>query len=144
MIGLFQPVLGAVVILSIAYAFSTNRAAIRWSTVAWGLGLQIVFALIVLKTSVGQHVFETLGTYITTLTAEVAGSKLRTPGLFCVIVMGPAPVVRYWTILVSASSCTVFRTARGMSVVLQSGAAACRKSLTCTPICSKWWTMWSR
>jgi len=67
MIGLFQPVLGAVVILSIAYAFSTNRAAIRWSTVAWGLGLQIVFALIVLKTSVGQHVFETLGTYITTL-----------------------------------------------------------------------------
>ena len=67
MIGLFQPVLGAVVILSIAYAFSTNRAAIRWSTVAWGLGLQIVFALIVLKTSVGQRVFETLGTYITTL-----------------------------------------------------------------------------
>jgi len=67
MIGLFQPVLGAVVILSIAYAFSTNRAAIRWSTVAWGLGLQIAFALIVLKTSVGQRVFETLGTYITTL-----------------------------------------------------------------------------
>jgi len=67
MIGLFEPVLGAVVILSIAYAFSTNRAAIRWSTVAWGLGLQIVFALIVLKTSVGQRVFETLGTYITTL-----------------------------------------------------------------------------
>jgi len=67
MIGLFQPVLGALVILSIAYAFSTNRAAIRWSTVAWGLGLQIVFALIVLKTSVGQRVFETLGTYITTL-----------------------------------------------------------------------------
>jgi CNT family concentrative nucleoside transporter len=30
-------------------------------TVAWGLGLQIVFALIVLKTSVGQRVFSTLG-----------------------------------------------------------------------------------
>jgi concentrative nucleoside transporter, CNT family len=67
MIGLFQPVLGAFVILSIAYAFSTNRAAIRWSTVAWGLGLQIVFALIVLKTTVGQRVFSTLGTYITKL-----------------------------------------------------------------------------
>ena len=67
MIGLLQPILGAAVILTIAYAFSTNRAAIRWSTVAWGLGLQIVFALIVLKTSIGQRVFETLGAYITKL-----------------------------------------------------------------------------
>jgi CNT family concentrative nucleoside transporter len=67
MIGLLQPVFGAFVILAIAYAFSTNRAAIRWSTVAWGLGLQIVFALIVLKTSAGQRVFSTLGTYITKL-----------------------------------------------------------------------------
>jgi CNT family concentrative nucleoside transporter len=67
MFGMLQPLLGAVVILGIAYAFSTNRAAIRWSTVAWGLGLQIVFALIVLKTSAGQRVFETLGRYITTL-----------------------------------------------------------------------------
>ena len=45
----------------IAYAFSTNRRAINWTTVAWGLGLQIVFALIVLKTGVGQRVFATLG-----------------------------------------------------------------------------------
>jgi CNT family concentrative nucleoside transporter len=67
MIGLIQPVFGAVVILAIAYAFSTNRGAIRWATVGWGLGLQIVFALIVLKTSVGQRVFSTLGSYITKL-----------------------------------------------------------------------------
>jgi len=67
MLGPFQPLLGAVVILLIAVAFSTNRRAIRWSTVAWGLGLQIVFAIIVLKTSIGQTVFETLGKYITRL-----------------------------------------------------------------------------
>jgi CNT family concentrative nucleoside transporter len=67
MIGVLQPVFGAVVILAIAYAFSTNRGAIRWATVAWGLGLQIVFALIVLKTSAGQRVFSTLGAYITKL-----------------------------------------------------------------------------
>jgi len=35
--------------------------------VAWGLGLQVVFALIVLKTSMGQRVFSTLGAYITKL-----------------------------------------------------------------------------
>jgi CNT family concentrative nucleoside transporter len=67
MLGPLQPLLGAVVILTIAYACSTNRRAIRWSTVAWGLGLQIVFAVIVLKTTVGERVFTFLGTYITKL-----------------------------------------------------------------------------
>jgi concentrative nucleoside transporter, CNT family len=65
MFGIFQPVLGALVILGIGYAFSTNRRAINWTTVAWGLSLQIIFAFIVLKTSVGQVVFETVGRYIT-------------------------------------------------------------------------------
>jgi CNT family concentrative nucleoside transporter len=67
MLGIVQPIFGAVVILSIGYAFSTNRRAINWTTVAWGLGLQIVFAFIVLKTSVGRVVFETVGYYITKL-----------------------------------------------------------------------------
>jgi CNT family concentrative nucleoside transporter len=67
MFGIFQPVLGAIVILGIGYAFSTNRRAINWATVAWGLSLQVVFAFIVLKTSIGQVVFETVGGYITRL-----------------------------------------------------------------------------
>jgi CNT family concentrative nucleoside transporter len=67
MFGIFQPVLGALVILGIGYVFSTNRRAINWVTVAWGLSLQIVFAFIVLKTSIGQVVFETVGGYITRL-----------------------------------------------------------------------------
>jgi concentrative nucleoside transporter, CNT family len=61
MIAILQPLFGAVVILAIAVAFSKNRRAINWTTVAWGLSLQIVFALIVLKTMIGQRVFETLG-----------------------------------------------------------------------------------
>jgi CNT family concentrative nucleoside transporter len=67
MLGLLQPLFGAAVILGIAVAFSTNRRAIRWSTVAWGLGLQVVFAIVVLKTDLGQRVFTTLGAYITRL-----------------------------------------------------------------------------
>jgi CNT family concentrative nucleoside transporter len=67
MLGVLQPMFGAFVILAIAVAFSNNRRAIRWSTVAWGLGLQIVFAILVLKTSVGQRVFTVLGAYITKL-----------------------------------------------------------------------------
>jgi CNT family concentrative nucleoside transporter len=62
-----QPLVGAIVILGIAYACSTDRRAIDTRTVAWGLSLQIVFALIVLKTTIGQRVFSTLGAAITKL-----------------------------------------------------------------------------
>ena len=56
-----QPLTGLIVIMTIAYAVSTNRRAIDRRTVAWGLSLQILFALLVLKTTVGQRIFQTLG-----------------------------------------------------------------------------------
>jgi len=62
-----QPLVGAIVILAIAFAFSTDRGAIDLRTVGWGLTLQIVFALVVLKTTAGQRVFTTLGAAITKL-----------------------------------------------------------------------------
>src|SRR5581483_2226264 len=62
-----QAVCGLIVILLIAYLWSTNRRAIDRRTVAWGLTLQIIFALIVLKTNVGQWTFATLGAGITRL-----------------------------------------------------------------------------
>jgi CNT family concentrative nucleoside transporter len=62
-----QPLVGLIVIMTIAYAFSTNRRAIDRRTVAWGLSLQILFALIVLKTTTGQRVFQTLGGLINRL-----------------------------------------------------------------------------
>ena len=45
-----QPLVGLIVIMSVAYAMSTNRRAIDRRTVAWGLALQVIFALLVLKT----------------------------------------------------------------------------------------------
>jgi CNT family concentrative nucleoside transporter len=59
-----QPILGLILIGLIAYALSNNRKAIRPQTVAWGFGLQFLFALIVLKTSYGQRTFEVLGDMI--------------------------------------------------------------------------------
>ena len=67
MLGILQPIFGALVILGIGYGFSTNRRAINWTTVAWGVSLQVVFAVIVLKTAIGQRVFATLGDLITKL-----------------------------------------------------------------------------
>jgi len=65
--GVIQPLIGAAVILGLGYICSTNRRAINWTTVAWGLSLQVIFAFIVLKTSIGQAVFGFVGGYITKL-----------------------------------------------------------------------------
>jgi len=62
-----QPLVGLTVIMSVAYALSTNRRAIDRRTVVWGLSLQVIFALLVLKTSIGQRVFQTLGGVINRL-----------------------------------------------------------------------------
>ena len=62
-----QPLVGLIVILAVAYACSTNRRAIDRRTVAWGLGLQVLFALLVLKTATGQAVFQRLGAVINRL-----------------------------------------------------------------------------
>ena len=45
----FSALIGFVLILAIAYALSNNKKAIRWRTVGWGLLLQIVVAICVLK-----------------------------------------------------------------------------------------------
>jgi CNT family concentrative nucleoside transporter len=88
MLGVLQPILGAVVILGIAVACSTNRRAINWTTVAWGLSLQVVFAMIVLKTTIGQQVFSTLGDGINKL--------LGFAGVGASLVFGPLGNVGVW------------------------------------------------
>ena len=71
-----QSFVGLIVILLIAYAASNNRRAIDLRTVSWGLVLQIVFALFVLKTRLGQQIFETGGRAINRLLDfSVAGSS---------------------------------------------------------------------
>jgi CNT family concentrative nucleoside transporter len=82
----FTGLLGLIVFLTLAYAFSTNRRAIRWRTVAWGLGLQLLFAFLVIKWSYGQLLLHRISAVITSLLAyAVDGSSvvfgpLGTPG----------------------------------------------------------------
>ena len=71
-----QPLIGLVGILGLAYALSTDRRAIKLRTIGWGLGLQVLFALIVVKTPYGIKAFEWLGGKITRLLAfSVEGSR---------------------------------------------------------------------
>src|ERR1022692_342997 len=59
--GRFTGILGLLTMLGFAYAFSTNRRAINKKTVAGGLGLQIVFAIFVLKIELGRVLFQKAG-----------------------------------------------------------------------------------
>jgi concentrative nucleoside transporter, CNT family len=88
MLAVLQPLLGAVMILGLAYALSTNRRAINWTTVAWGVGLQVVFALIVLKTTAGQRTFAVLGDGINKL--------LGFAGVGSALVFGPLGSAEVW------------------------------------------------
>ncbi len=73
----FTGLLGLLVFLGIAYALSTNRNAIRWRTVAWGLGLQVVFAFLVIKWTFGQKLLHIGSNAVTSMLGHSAdGSSM--------------------------------------------------------------------
>ena len=45
----FTGLFGIVALLGIAYLLSNNRKAIKPRTILWGIGLQLLFAIIILK-----------------------------------------------------------------------------------------------
>ena len=60
----FIGILGILVLLAIAFAMSNNRKSIPWRLVIWGLGLQFIFAIFILKTPIGQPFFGAIDTAI--------------------------------------------------------------------------------
>lgn len=49
---------GTFVLLLIAWGLSTNRRKVPWRLVAWGIGLQFAFGLLLLRSSTGRAVFD--------------------------------------------------------------------------------------
>ena len=60
----FTGVIGVIVLLGIAYLLSNNRKMIDINIIIWGLGLQISFAFIILKTPLGEYIFTYLNNII--------------------------------------------------------------------------------
>ena len=74
--GRFTGILGLITMLSLGYAFSTNRRAIRLKTVGWGLALQVAFAIFVLKIELGRTLFQKAGDAVNRLLSYAfVGSK---------------------------------------------------------------------
>jgi CNT family concentrative nucleoside transporter len=49
--------LGLIVLIALAWVLSNNRRLFPWRTVLWGVALQFIFALFILKTPLGQGIF---------------------------------------------------------------------------------------
>ncbi len=74
--SLWRGVLGMLVLLIIAFFFSSNRKAINWKTIGIGLGAQMLLAIGVLKIDFVQNTFEFVGKiFVKILDFTGAGSK---------------------------------------------------------------------
>jgi CNT family concentrative nucleoside transporter len=81
----FTGLLGVVLLLGVAFALSNNRKAINYRTVGVGLGLQFGLAVFILRTDIGQAIFQWLGNKVQILLSFadkgadfVFGSLVRT------------------------------------------------------------------
>lgn len=98
-LGRFQGILGIVAILALAYGLSENRRAISRRVLFWGLVLQWVFALLVLRVPAGERALQVAGSGVEQVLAcalkgseFVFGAKLVDPG-------GPAAFVFAFRVL---------------------------------------------
>ena len=67
--------LGLAVLLSIAFGFSSNRKDVDWKLVASGVGLQLVFAIMVILVPGGRQFFEGLSRiFVTIISFAMDGS----------------------------------------------------------------------
>ncbi|XP_048246903.1 solute carrier family 28 member 3-like [Haliotis rufescens] len=56
-----QALLGVGIFMCLGFVFSTNPAKVNWHPVFWGIAVQFVFALLILRTPWGYGVFEWIG-----------------------------------------------------------------------------------
>ena len=80
--SLWRGVLGMLVLLLIAYLFSSNKKAINWKTVGVGLAAQLLLAFGVLKVGFIQSAFEFVGNiFVKILDFTRAGSEFLLGGM---------------------------------------------------------------
>ena len=64
---ILRGILGLAVLVGIAWLFSSDRRRVNWRLVGMGILMQVVFALIILKTTPGFALFEWVGRVFTTV-----------------------------------------------------------------------------
>jgi concentrative nucleoside transporter, CNT family len=76
-LGRYTGILGILAVLFVAWLGSTDRKHIRWRTVFWGIGLQLVFAFLVLRFSWGEEAMAWAGEVVKNMLASTyAGTEV--------------------------------------------------------------------
>ena len=107
----FTGIIGIGALLGIAYLLSENKKAINYRTVLWGLGLQFIFALLILKTPIGRPLFSYIDKIINRLigfadkgTEFVFGSQIENVGFhpaFESVAFRLLPTIIFFSALIS-------------------------------------------
>ena len=63
----FQGLIGMILLLGIAFVLSNNRRKINYRIIVWGLSLQFIFGILILKTPLGKPLFGFFDKVITKL-----------------------------------------------------------------------------
>jgi CNT family concentrative nucleoside transporter len=63
----FQGLIGMILLLGIAFVLSNNRRQINYRIIVWGLSLQFIFGILILKTPLGKPLFGFFDKVITKL-----------------------------------------------------------------------------
>ncbi|MCM8568951.1 Na+ dependent nucleoside transporter [Gramella jeungdoensis] len=80
--SIFRGVIGMILLIVIAFIFSSNRKAVNWKTVGLGLAAQLLLAIGVLKITIVQKVFEFVGNiFVLILDFTAAGSEFLLGGM---------------------------------------------------------------
>ncbi len=67
MLARLRALLGLLVLVLIAWLLSVNRKVVPWRVLLWGVALQFIFAIFILKTPVGLSLFEGLNRAVVAL-----------------------------------------------------------------------------
>jgi CNT family concentrative nucleoside transporter len=75
--------IGIFVLLGLAWLLSNNRRRFPWRVAGWGLGLQLILAVLLLRTDVGGKVFGAARVFVTRLLSFTdAGASFMWGGLY--------------------------------------------------------------
>lgn len=108
--SLWRGILGMLTLILISYLFSANRKAINWKTVGFGLGIQVVLAISILKVSFIRMFFELLGKIFNELlNFTLAGSEfilgnllnLENPNIGYIFAFQILPTIIFFSALTS-------------------------------------------
>lgn len=108
--SLWRGILGMIILLLIAVAFSSNRKAINWRTSAIGLGIQLLLAIGILKVPFIRDIFSFLGKIFNEiLNFTIAGSEfllgnlmnLENPNIGYVFAFQILPTIIFFSALTS-------------------------------------------